>query len=88
MSSSFSFPVTARSLAEYFARQESINGSRWTPARVAAEEWLRLLEADCATPEEVVHLDELMLEGLGEEGSAWYEFRRAYERWREEGHHG
>jgi len=82
MNAEFDFLVTARGLAGYFARQEASGGSRWTPGRVAADEWLRLVEGGSPSAEDLARLDDLMLPGIGDNGSAWQEMRIAYGRWR------
>ena len=84
MSAEFDYPGVARSLAEYFARQEAADASaRWTAGKNAAQEWQRVLGAGRPTAEELAHLDTLMLEGVGQNGAGWVELKLAYEQWRE-----
>jgi hypothetical protein len=84
MSAEFDYAGVARSLAEYFARQEAADESRrWTAGKNAAQEWQRVLETGRPTAEELVRLDTLMLEGVGQNGAGWVELKLAYEQWRE-----
>jgi hypothetical protein len=84
MSADFDYLSTARSLAEYFARQEAADGNRrWTAGKNAAQEWQRVLEVGRPTAEKLVRLDTLMLEGVGQNGAGWVELKLAYEQWRE-----
>jgi hypothetical protein len=84
MSAEFDYLATARSLAEYFARQEAADGSqRWTAGKNAAQEWQRVLENSRPAPGDVVRLDTLMLEGVGQDGAGWVELKLAYDQWRE-----
>ena len=84
MSAEFDYLSTARSLAEYFSRQEAADSKRpWTTGKAAAREWQRVLEGGRPTAEELVRLDTLMLEGTGQNGAGWVELKLAYEQWRE-----
>lgn len=84
MSTEFDYLATARSLTEYFRRQEAADGSqRWTAGKNAAQEWQRVLENGRPAAGDLVHLDALMLEGIGQEGAGWIELKLAYGRWRE-----
>ena len=42
-----------------------------------------MLEAGRPTAAELVRLDTLMLEGVGQNGAGWVELKLAYEQWRE-----
>jgi hypothetical protein len=84
MSAEFDYLATARSLAEYFGRQEAADGGqRWSAGKNAAQEWQRVLENGHPAPGDLVRLDTLMLEGIGQEGAGWVELKLAYDQWRE-----
>ena len=82
MSEGWDFPHTARAMAKYFTGREEMQGSRWAAGRIAAKEWLRLIENGVQSDEDLAHLDALISAGAGDDGSAWVELRLGYNAWR------
>jgi len=76
------FAATSSALADYFVRMETAEGSTWTPGRIAAEEWHRLVGNAAATPSELARLDGLLRKADGS-SSALEELRLAVRSWRD-----
>jgi hypothetical protein len=72
----------ARKMVSYFGRNEAEQGDRWTSGRVAVQAWLDVLLDETLSPEALQNLDQLMLQGSDETGSAWIDVRMFYNAWR------
>jgi hypothetical protein len=72
----------ATTMVRYFSRMESARGEGWTAGRRAAEAWRHLLTMSTWDHSALIQLEELMLAGAHETGSAWIELTMLYDGWR------
>jgi hypothetical protein len=76
------YTMFAKTMVRYFSRMESAQGEGWATGRRAAEAWQQLLTTSAWDQSALIELDELMLAGAHETGSAWIELTMLYDGWR------